>query len=131
NPFWFENDASQANRLLELLETNELEVYLLNTGRVGGGDDVEGSEKVRIPDSAAVQEGIVDGTIEWEEDPDFGYFVAAGGIDVDEHKLQPRKLYESLGRRDDYEQIVSQLKAQREEYLATYDGLDPRVLKAG
>ena len=131
NPFWFENDASQANRLLELLETNELEVYLLNTGRVGGGDDVEGSKKVRIPDSAAVQEGIVDGTIEWVEDPDFGYFVAAGGIGVDEDKLQPRKLYESQGRTEDYERIVSQVKAQREEYLAKYEGLDPRVTKAG
>jgi phosphoenolpyruvate carboxykinase (ATP) len=131
NPFWFENDASQANRLLELLETNDLEVYLLNTGRVGGGDDAEGSKKVRIPDSAAVQEGIVDGTIEWVEDPDFGYFVAAGGIDVDEEKLQPRKLYEAQGRSDEYERLVSQLKAQREEYLAKYEGLDPRVTKAG
>ncbi len=131
NPFWFENDASQANRLLELLETNELEVYLLSTGRVGGGADVEGSEKVRIPDTAAVQRGIVDGTIEWVEDPDFGYFVAKGGLDIDEGKLQPRKLYDKLGRTDDYEKIVADLKAQRAEYLAKYDGLDSSVKNAG
>jgi phosphoenolpyruvate carboxykinase (ATP) len=131
NPFWFENDASQANRLLELLETNELEVYLLNTGRVGGGDDVEGSKKVRIPDSAAVQQAIVSGTTEWVEDEDFGYFVAAEIDGVDVHKLQPKRLYEDQGRLDEYEAIVDKVKADRAEYLAKYEGLDPRVSKAG
>ncbi len=131
NPFWFENDASQANRLLELLETNELEVYLLNTGRVGGGDDVEGSKKVRIPDSAAVQEAIVSGTTEWVEDEDFGYYLAAEIDGVDVHKLQPKKLYEDQGRLDEYTAIVEKLKADRAEYLAKFEGLDPRVSKAG
>ena len=132
NPFWFENDASQANRLLELLGQHELEVYLLNTGRVGGGDDDERSKKVRIPHSAAVQEGIVDGTIEWVEDPDFGYLVAESipGFD-DVELLQPRKLYERQGRTEEYGQIVESLKAARTEYLAGYEGLDPRVAKGG
>ena len=130
NPFWFENDASQANRLLEILETAPLEVYLLNTGCVGGPADSEHGQKIRIPDSAEVQRGIVDGSIEWVEDPDFGYYVAAGGLDIDEGKLQPRKLYESQGRTEEYDQMVSSLKAAREEYLAQYaDLLDPRVLK--
>ncbi len=130
NPFWFEDDSSQGNRLLELLETCDLEVYLLNTGRVGGGDDVEGSKKVRIPDSAAVQNAIVSGDTEWVEDPDFGYYVAAEIDGVDPEKLQPRKLYENQGRADEYEQIVAKLKADREEYLAKFEGLDPRVAKS-
>lgn len=131
NPFWFENDASQANRLLEILAQHPLEVYLFSTGRVGGGADVEGSVKVEISDSADVQEGIVDGTIDWVEDPDFGYFVAAGIDGVDEAKLQPRKLYESQGRIDEYEQIVASLKADRSEYLAGFGRLDASVAKAG
>ena len=131
NPFWFENDASQANRLLELLDTAPLEVYLFNTGAVGGPANSEHGHKIHIPDSAEVQRGIVEGTIEWEEDPDFGYFVAVGGLDINEGKLQPRKLYESQGRSDDYAEIVATLKSQREEYLAQYaDQLDPRVAKA-
>ncbi|MEX1177425.1 MAG: phosphoenolpyruvate carboxykinase [Nitriliruptor sp.] len=131
NPFWFENDASQANRLLELLETCELEVYLLSTGRVGGGEDVEGSKKVRIPHSAAVQQGIVEGSIKWVEDPDFGYLVAESipGFD-DAEILQPRKLYERQGRTDEYEQIVDKLKGEREVYLDSYEGLDARVKRA-
>jgi phosphoenolpyruvate carboxykinase (ATP) len=128
NPFWFENDASQANRLLELLETCELEVYLLSTGRVGGGEDEPGSKKVKIPHSAAVQQGIVQGTIEWVEDPDFGYLVAASipGFDDDE-LLQPRKLYERQGRGDEYQRIVDQLATERAAYLDGFEGLDPRV----
>lgn len=131
NPFWFENDASQGNRLLEILETSPLEVYLLNTGRVGGGDDVEGAKKVRIQDSAAVQRAIVDGDVEWVEDPDFGYYVAAEIDGVDIEKLQPRRLYEAQGRLEEYETIVASLKAAREEYLAKFeDRLDPRVVKS-
>jgi phosphoenolpyruvate carboxykinase (ATP) len=132
NPFWFENDASQANRLLELLETSELEVYLFNTGRVGGTDGDERSKKVKIPHSAAVQEGIVDGSIEWEEDPDFGYFVAKSipGFD-DEELLQPRKLYERQGRTEEYDTLVASLKEARQEYLDNYEGLDERVKHPG
>jgi phosphoenolpyruvate carboxykinase (ATP) len=131
NPFWFEDDASQANRLLEILEQHPLEVYLLNTGRVGGGDDDDRSKKVTISVSAAVQAGIVDGTIRWETDPDFGYEVATSipGIDDDE-LLQPRKLYERQGRGDEYRQLVERLLRERVEYLEGYDALDDRVKRA-
>lgn len=129
NPFWFENDASQANRLLEILEQTPLEVYLFNTGRVGGTDSDERSKKVKIPHSAAVQRGIVDGSIEWTIDPDFGYEVATSipGFD-DEELLQPRKLYARQGREDEYNQIVARLKTDRAAYLAGYENLDPRVV---
>src|SRR5690606_25657055 len=113
NPFWFEDDSSQANRLLEILETHPLEVYLFNTGRVGGGEDQDGSEKVRIQDSAAVQRAIIDGDVEWVEDPDFGYFVATAIEGIVEGKLQPLKLFEAQGRGDEYERIVAHPRVER------------------
>ncbi|MBS3942286.1 MAG: phosphoenolpyruvate carboxykinase [Actinobacteria bacterium] len=132
NPFWFEEESSMGNRFLELLESCDLEVYLFNTGRVGGPDEDERSKKVRIPHSAAVQEAIVDGTVEWEEDPDFGYLVATTlpGIDDDE-LLQPRKLYERQGRMDEYRRIVEKLHTERAEYLAKFSSLDQSIVKAG
>lgn len=130
NPFWFENDASQANRLLELLDSVELQVFLLNTGGVGGPAGDERSLEVGIPDSAAVQHAVVKGSDAWEVDPDFGYEVLAELDGVDPRKLQPRRLYEEQGRVEVYESIVEQLKADRADYLAHYeDRLDPRVLK--
>ncbi len=119
----------QGNRLLELLETMpDLQVFVMNTGRVGGGDGDERSKKVRIPHSSAVVEGIVSGTISWEEDPDFGYEVASAvpGID-DPDLLQPVRLYERQGRHDEYREMVDRLVAERRSYLAGYPALDPSV----
>jgi phosphoenolpyruvate carboxykinase (ATP) len=132
NPFFFTNDAEQGNRLLELLDTMpDLEVYLMNTGRVGGGDDVPGSKKVRIKDSSAVVQGIVEGSITWEEDPDFGYYVAADlpGFD-DPELLQPKRLYEREARTRAYDEIVQALTEERREYLRSFPGLDESVVKA-
>ena len=132
NPFFFTNDAMQGKRLLELLETMpDLEVYLMSTGRVGGEDSDERSKKVKIKHSSAVVQGIVEGTIEWEEDPDFGYFVAADlpGF-PDPEILQPRRLYERQGRMDEYDAIVNQLDIERKEFLRSFPGLDESIVNA-
>ena len=132
NPFFFNNDAMQGNRLLELLETMpDLDVYLMNTGRVGGGEEDEESKKVRIAHSSAVVEGIVSGTIEWEVDPDFGYEVAVSipGFD-DPELLRPRLMYERRGQMDLYEAIVATLTDERREYLRSFPGLDQSIVEA-
>jgi phosphoenolpyruvate carboxykinase (ATP) len=132
NPFFFTNDALQGRRLLELLETMpDLEIYLMSTGRVGGEDDDERSKKVRIKHSSAVVQGIVEGSIEWEEDPDFGYYIAADlpGF-PDPEILQPRRLYERQGRMAEYNTIVSQLTAERREFLRSFPGLDETIVNA-
>ena len=103
------------NRMLELLDSHEVQAFVLNTGRVGGGDDHPGSKKVTIPYSSAIVQGIVEGTIEWAEDPDFGYEVAAAIPGVDDIEiLQPRRLYERQGRTDEHEAMVARLKRRAE-----------------
>jgi phosphoenolpyruvate carboxykinase (ATP) len=128
NPFWFEDESSMGNRFLELLDRVDLDVYLLNTGRIGGNDEAT-SKKITIADSAAVQSAIVDGSIEWVEDPDFGYLVASSlpGID-DAEKLQPRRLYEAQGRLDEYRGIIARLEDERAAFLAGFARLDARIL---
>jgi phosphoenolpyruvate carboxykinase (ATP) len=94
NPFFPMPHDLQGNRFLELLAQHPLEVYVMNTGRVGGPEDDERSRKVRIKHSSAVVKGIAEGTIEWERDPDFGYLVASSVPGIDELEiLQPRRLY--------------------------------------
>ena len=131
NPFFPMPHDLQGNRFLELLEEHPLEVYLLNTGRVGGGDDDDRSKKVRIKHSSAIVEAIAEGTIEWERDPDFGYLVAASvpGIDDDE-VLQPRKLYERTGRTDEYEAHVTRLKSERADFLKGFSSLSDDIVAA-
>jgi len=130
NPFFPRDLADMGNRMLELLDSRELQVFVLNTGRVGGMDDAA-SKKVTIPYSSAIVEAIVSGTIEWVSDADFGYEVAASvpGID-DIEVLQPRRLYERQGRLAEYEAMVSRVKQERREYLRSFAGLDDAIVKS-
>jgi len=133
NPFFPRKHAAQGNRFRELLESSPMEVYLMNTGRVGGRDEDERSRKVRIQHSSAIVKGIAEGTIQWEADADFGYQVAASVPELgddDMEILQPRRLYQRQGRMDEYNQIVERLKAERREYMAKWDGLDPEIVRA-
>jgi phosphoenolpyruvate carboxykinase (ATP) len=127
NPFFFDDDSLQGNRVLELLETMpDLETFVLNTGRVGG--EGEDSKKVEIADSSAIVQAIVEGTIGWQVDVDFGYEVARSVPGVDDLELlQPRRLYERQDRAEEYESVVARLKKERVEYLASFEALDPQV----
>jgi phosphoenolpyruvate carboxykinase (ATP) len=119
--------------MVELLERNPLEVYLMNTGRVGGPDADERSKKVKIPHSSAIVKGIAEGTIQWERDPDFGYEVAKtvpGIAGEDSDLLRPRELYARQGRMDEYKELVGRLKDERRAYLQKWPGLRPEILKA-
>lgn len=131
NPFFPRDMADMGNRMLELLDGHELKVFVLNTGRVGGGDGDERGKKVKIPHSSAIVQAIVQDTIEWTDDPDFGYEVAAAlpGID-DPEILQPRRLYERQGRLDEYDRMVERMKTERRDYLAAFPGLDEAIVKS-
>jgi phosphoenolpyruvate carboxykinase (ATP) len=131
NPFFPLPHGLQGNRLLELLATHPIETYLLNTGRVGGGDSDDRSKKLRIPDTSACVKGIAEGTIVFDEDPDFGYQVATSVPDLeDPEKLQPRRLYERQGRGEDYNAIVERLKSERVAHLQQFPQLSEEIIKA-
>jgi phosphoenolpyruvate carboxykinase (ATP) len=133
NPFFMRHDYLQGNRLADLIRSMDYDfgVYVLNTGRVGGTDDVAGSKKVKIPHSSAIVKAIAEGTIGWETDPVFGYLVATDVPDFDDPELlQPRRLYEAQGRGDEYERLVQSLKAERREYMRQHEGLEPGIVEA-
>lgn len=131
NPFFPLLHANQGNRFLELLEGNPMEVFLMNTGRIGGGDKDPNSKKMTIQVSSAVVKAIAEGTIEWERDEDFGYMVAKSlpGVEDIEY-LQPKKMYERQGRMDEYRSLVEKYKNDRKEYLKKWSGLNERIVEA-
>jgi phosphoenolpyruvate carboxykinase (ATP) len=131
NPFFPLPHDLQGNRFLELLGQHPLEVYLLNTGRVGGPEGDERSRKVRIKHSSAIVKGIAEGTIAWEQDPDFGYLVASAVPGIDEPDvLQPRRLYEQQGRAYEYRALVERFKAERAEFLSGFPSLSDEIVAA-
>ena len=131
NPFFPLLHADQGNRMNELMKSSPMEVYLMNTGRIGGDDKDERSKKVRIQQSSAVVKAIAEGTIKWERDPDFGYLVATEvpGLD-DADYLQPKKMYERQGRLDEYNSLVAKYNTDRREYLRKWKGLADEIVNA-
>ncbi len=129
NPFFPRRMADMGNRMLELLDSQPLKVFVLNTGRVGGTDEAT-SKKVTIPYSSAMVQAIVEDTIEWETDPDFGYEVARSLPGVDDIEiLQPLRLYERQGRGEEYRAAVERIKQERRAYLTSFPGLDEAIVK--
>jgi phosphoenolpyruvate carboxykinase (ATP) len=133
NPFFLQHDYMQGNRLGELIRSMDYDfgVYVLNTGHIGGADDVEGGKQIEIEHSSAIVKAIAEGTISWTPDPDFGYWIAEDvpGID-DPEVLNPRLRYAQQGREEAYSARVAQLKRERTEYLAGHEGLDAEVREA-
>ena len=132
NPFFPLLHALQGNRFLELFESSPMDVYLMNTGRIGGSEGDERSKKVKIRHSSAVVKAIAEGTIKWKRDDDFGYLVAESlpGLDGDDRDyLEPKRLYERQNRLDEYSALVDKYKTERREYLERWNGLDPRIIE--
>jgi phosphoenolpyruvate carboxykinase (ATP) len=131
NPFYPHRDEQQANRFHDLMGSCDFDVFLLNTGRVGGPEGNAHSKKVQIEHSGAIVKAIAEGTISWERDPDFGYDVATAlpGLD-DAELLQPRLLYGRTGRAGEYEAWVTRLRVERVEFLERYAGLLPEIVDA-
>jgi phosphoenolpyruvate carboxykinase (ATP) len=131
NPFFPLRDGWQGNRFLELIGSSDFDVFLLNTGRVGGVEGSESSKKVTIEDSGAIVKAIAEETIRWTHDPDFGYEVAVSvpGVD-DTEKLQPRRLYERTGRMDEYRSWVDRFRRERVDFLRGFRDLNPEIVAA-
>lgn len=131
NPFFPLEHSLQGNRILEILKRRPMEVYLMNTGRVGGGADDPRGLKVKIRHSSAIVKAIAEGGIRWDRDPDFGYEVASfvpGFEGDDDLLLRPRALYGRQGRTDEYVRIVERLRAERREYMTAFPGLDRDIV---
>jgi len=133
NPFFPLDHSLQGNRVLDILRQCPMEVYLLNTGRVGGGDDDPRSKKVKIRHSSAIVKAIAEGTIRWDRDPEFGYQIASmvPGIESDDELLlRPRALYDRQGRSAEYRVIVERLRQERREYMAGFKALDHDIAES-
>ena len=92
----------------------------------GCDDDHPGSKKVTIPYSSAIVQGIVEGAIEWPEDPGFGYEVATAIPGVDDIEMLPRRrLYARQDRTDEHAAMAARLRRKRKEFLNSFSSFSP------
>ncbi len=93
DPFHIGDKAEYANKLLEFLRAHaEIELVMMNTGRVGKKEGFEGI-KIMPFDSQAVLDGLTNGAIEWVKDARFGWLSPKSIPGVSKEKLYAHAHY--------------------------------------
>lgn len=98
--------------------------YLLKAGRVGGAEGEPGSMAITERFVARVLDAALAGEVEWEQDPDFPYEVAASvpGVEPPEDGLlMPRFLYRRADRVYEHAAIVPRLRDDVRRLVAPAD----------
>ena len=137
NPFLIGSEADEGNWFYDFLKRNEdkVQCYLLNTGGVGEilERDEQGRATVKqpvtrvpIPEMSAMIRGILRNTLEWGEDPLFGTEVPVAAEDFDISKYALNNFYTP----EQIEEYSNRLKEERRAHLASFPGLNPKILEA-
>ncbi|MFB6161708.1 MAG: phosphoenolpyruvate carboxykinase (ATP) [Haloferacaceae archaeon] len=118
NPFIVGSEGAEGNRFRDLVESLDVDAFVLNTGDLGGSKDVG------VEDSVTILREIARGTVEWTDDEATGLTVPASvpGMDVGEFAVPDHV--------EDYERRLADLRAERRAYLATFDDLDEEIERA-
>lgn len=120
NPFIIGPEEEEGNRFLEILKQHpEMEVYVMNTGRVGG----ENGEKITVRHSVEIIKQIAQGTIKWKVDPDWNYLIPDDIPNINYERFNPLNYYSE----EEYKQRVESLKAERKDWLKKFPNLAPEI----
>lgn len=119
NPFVIGSPGEEGNRFLELVRTNDIDCFLLNTGEVGG------EKPIRVEDTIAILTAISRGEISWHHDERVGLMLATQMTGLDIAEFYPPDYVE------DYETRLENLHIERREYLLAFEDLDETILETG
>ena len=124
NPFIMDNPHKEGNKLLEILKENpQVEVLIVNTGKVGG---IEEGIKISPKTTLNLVLDALKGEVSWEYDPVVGYEVAKEARDVHCNLFDPYRIY----GRETYERMMERLYQERLEWLKQFEELKPEIVEA-
>ncbi|MEO0132535.1 MAG: phosphoenolpyruvate carboxykinase (ATP) [candidate division WOR-3 bacterium] len=121
NPFIIGPEAEEGNRFYEILKSNpEIEVYAINTGRVGG----ENGEKITVRESVEILTQIARGSIKWIVDPDWQYLIPEEIPNIELKLYDPLNYY----TQEEYRELVCKLKSERQAWLKQFTELRKEII---
>jgi phosphoenolpyruvate carboxykinase (ATP) len=119
NPFIIGPEGAEGNRFRELIEALEVDCFVLNTGYLG-----DRSKDIGVEDSVTILRELARGTVEWTKDEATGLRIARSVPDLD------IGAFAVPDHVDNYEQKLTELRAERREYLASFPELDGSIADA-
>ncbi len=124
NPFIMDNPHKEGHKLLDILRQNpQVEVLIVNTGKVGG---IEDGVKISPKTTLNLILDALRGEVEWEYDAVLGYDVAKGAKDEECSLFDPYRIY----GREAYEEMMEKLYQERLVWLKGFPGLNPEIIEA-
>ena len=119
NPFIIGPEGEEGNRFCDLIDANDVECFVINTGHVGPAEaDIGVRESVQILVNAAR------GDIEWEDDEAMDLELPAEMPDLDVDAFYPPEHYE------EFERELEALREERREYLDQFETLRDDIKEA-
>lgn len=123
NPFIIGPEHEEGQRLMEIIQANKIECYLLNTGSLGVGGDQSsnGRNGIKITKdvSAAIIQAVCRNTIIWRQDLDWGYEIATAVKNIE--NWDPLYIAQTYYTQESYDKLTEQLKQERRQFLEKYN----------
>jgi phosphoenolpyruvate carboxykinase (ATP) len=119
NPFIIGPEGEEGNRLRDLVATNDIDCFVINTGSVGP-DGVD----IGVRESVTILVGVARGSIDWHHDDTVGLELPESVPGIDIEAFYPPDEY------DDFAAELASLRAERRAYLDAFDALDPDIKDA-
>jgi phosphoenolpyruvate carboxykinase (ATP) len=117
NPFIVGPPGEEGNRFADLIESTDVECYVLNTGSVG-------SRNIGVEETISILTAAARGTIEWTRDGTLGLDVPASvpGMAIEELRVADHC--------EDHESRLETLRAERRAYLDGFETLREEIREA-
>ena len=124
-PFMALNPTVYADLLAERLDATGAEVWLINTGWVGGGYGI--GERIAIKETRKMVRAVLNGTldgVEMRHDPVFGFDVPTSCPGVDSRLLNPREMWPDQAA---YDEVYTNLA---DKFSKNFEQFRPLVTQA-
>ena len=128
-PFMLLNPAVYAKLLGEKIAKHDTEVYLVNTGWIGGAYGV--GKRINLSYTRAMVTGIISGELgktEYYEHPVFNLLIPKKCPNVPDDVLNPRELWED---KEAYDKKALELADKFEENFGKFNNVPENILEAG
>lgn len=124
NPFIVGSYDEEGNRFYDILCKNpDIEIFLLNTGKVGEGAT---SRKIAILETVAIIRAVARNAIEWKKDTTLNLEVpkSVEGVTMDDFN------FETVWGKDKLSERLSELRSERKEWLNQFSDLNSTLISS-